>query len=116
MSQLDRDIRAADEMGISYGYYIALSYDPYQAMAAPERKKKRGPARKFSDEQAFALWKRGKNDTAIAVELDVSQQTITNWRRTLELPHLSQSRANPTKYRLAYLPDGTCVAVHIDEI
>ena len=116
MSQLDRDIRAADAMGISYGYYIALSFDPYKTMAAPERKKKKGPARKFTDAQAFALWQSGMNDTAIAAELGVSQQTISHWRSQLELPMLSKNRINPTKYRLAELPDGTCVAVHIDEI
>lgn len=113
---LDDDIRAADAMGISYGYYIALSYDPNNTMAAPHPKKKRGPARKFTDAQAFALWQSGMNDTAIAKELGVSQQTISKWRTQLELPMLSKNRVNPTKYRLAELPDGTSIAVHIAEI
>lgn len=116
MSQLDLDIRAADAMGISYGKYKALTYDPSQTMALHKPKKRRGPARKFSDAQAFALWQSGMNDTAIGKELGVSQQTISNWRAQLELPLLSNNMVNPQKYRLEELSDGTCVAVYIDKI
>lgn len=116
MSRLDDDIRAANALGISYGKYKALTYDPNQTMAPPKRRKRRGPARRFTDPQAFALWQAGMNDTDIAKALGVSQQTITNWRTTLELPLLSKNLADTTKYRLAQMPDGTYIAVHIDEI
>ena len=113
MSQLDEDIRAADALGISYGYYIARTYDPYKDMTAPPVKKRK--RRRFSDAEAFALWQDGKNDSEIGRSLGVTQQTISNWRNQLELPLLSKNMVNPQKYRLAELPDGTCIAVHIDE-
>lgn len=115
MSKLDDDIRAADALGISYGYYIARTYDPSQPMAIPHPQKRKYP-RRFTDEQAFSLWQAGMNDTAIGKELGVSQQIITRWRNQLELPLLSKNQANTTKYRLAKLPDGTCIAVQTDEI
>lgn len=117
MSQLDEDIRAADALGISYGYYIASKYDPYAIKTiAPPQKPKRGHKPHFTDEQAFPLWQSGMNDTAIAKELGVSQQAISNWRYHLELPLLSKNPINPQKYRLAKLPDGTSIIIQNDEI
>lgn len=117
MSRLDEDIRAANALGISYGYYIASKYDPYVIKTmAPPQKPKRGHKPHFTDEQAFTLWQSGMTDTAIGKALGVTQQAITEWRTRMELPLLSKNRINPQKYRLAKLPDGISVVIQIDEI
>ena len=114
MSKLDQDIRAADALGISYGYYIARTYDPMALMTAPTKKKRKFPERRFTDEQAFALWQAGKSDTEIGAIVGVSRQTIQKWRDVLELPSTANVRQY-AKYRLCKLRDGTYIAVHSDE-
>ena len=116
MSKLDDDIRAADALGISYGYYIARTYDPTATMATPTKKKRKFPARRFTDEQAFALWQAGKSDTEIAAIVGVSRQTIQKWRDILELPLTSPKTVNTQKYRLCKLKDGNYIVVHSDEL
>ena len=116
---LDDKIRAANKLGLSYGYYVALVYEPGQKGVAPPAsitKKQRGPKRRFTDEQAFDLWQHGLNDTAIGKELGVTQQSIYHWRSQLGLPLLSKNRINPHKYRLSKLPDGSSIIIEIDEI
>lgn len=118
MSQkLDQDIRAADALGISYGYYIARTYDPTALMAPPTKKKQRKfPERRFTDEQAFALWQAGKSDTEIGAIVGVSRQTISKWRDVLELPNTAKNSVNTQKYRLCKMRDGMYIVVHSDEI
>ena len=112
MSQLDHDIRAADELGISYGYYIAQSYDPYAAMAAPApTSHKRRRARRYTDEHLFALWQEGKTDEQIGQAVGVSRQFIQRWRDQLELPSTSKFRVNTKKYRLTTLRDGSYIVI-----
>jgi hypothetical protein len=112
MSRLDEDIRAADAMGISYGYYIAMSYDPYVAMAAPNyanNKKRR--TRRYTDELLFRLWQEGKTDEQIGADVGVSRQFIQRWRDQLELPSTSKFRVNTQKYRLTTMRDGTYIVI-----
>lgn len=111
MSHLDEDIRAADALGISYGYYIAMSYDPSAAMAttAPLAKKRR--TRRYTDEQLFRLWQEGYTDEQIGQAVGVSRQFIQRWRDQLELPSTSKFRVNTKKYRLTTLRDGTYIVV-----
>lgn len=111
MSQLDLDIRAADELGISYGYYIARSYDPYAAMAEPNPKVKRRRTRRYTDEQLFRLWQEGNTDEQIGQAVGVSRQFIQRWRDQLELPSTSKFRVNTQKYRLTTLRDGTYIVI-----
>ena len=112
MSQLDHDIRAADAMGISYGKYIAKSYDPYAAMAAKNPQvKKRRRSRRYTDEQLFRLWQEGKTDEQIGQAVGVSRQFIQRWRDQLELPSTSKFRVNTQKYRLTTLRDGTYIVI-----
>ena len=112
MSRLDDNIRAADAMGISYGYYIALSYDPYAAMAAPApAPKKRRRKRRYTDEQLFRLWQEGYTDEQIGQAVGVSRQFIQRWRDQLELPSTSKFRINTKKYRLTTMRDGTYIVV-----
>lgn len=112
MSRLDDDIRAADAMGISYGYYIALSYDPYAAMATPDTAShKRRHQRRYTDEQLFQLWQEGYTDEQIGQVVGVSRQFIQRWRDQLELPSTSKFRVNTQKYRLTTLRDGTYIVV-----
>ena len=101
MSKLDEDIRAADAIGISYGYYIARSYDPYAAMATPgSTNHKRRRTRRCTDEQLFQLWQEGYTDEQIGAVVGVSRQFIQRWRDQLELPSTSKFRVNTQKYRL----------------
>lgn len=111
MSKLDDDIRAADALGISYGYYIARSYDPYAAMADPETQVKRRRTRRYTDEQLFRLWQEGYTDEQIGQAVGVSRQFIQRWRDQLELPSTSKFRVNTQKYRLATLQDGTYIVI-----
>ena len=112
MSQLDRDIRAADAIGLSYGYYIALFYDPAQkAMAAPTIKQKRYGPNRYTDEQLFLLWQEGKTDEQIGQAVGVSRQFIQRWRDQLELPSTSKISVNTKKYRLTTLRDGTYIVI-----
>lgn len=116
MSKLDQDIRAADALGISYGYYIARTYDPMALMTAPAKKKRKFPERRFTDEQAFALWQAYRSDTEIAAIVGVSRQTIQKWRDVLELPNTGKKIVETQKYRLCKLRDGMYIVVHSDEI
>ena len=115
MSKLDEDIRAADALGISYGKYMAMHYDPYatEATAAPTVRKHR--RRTYSDEELFRLWQDGYTDEQIAQTVGVSRQLIQRWRDQLELPSTSKFRINTQKYRLTTLRDGTYI-VEISEL
>lgn len=111
MSQLDLDIKAADEIGISYGYYIASKYDPTAPMAAPQKKKSKRRPRKFTDAQAFHLWQQRLTDSEIADAVGVSRAYIQRWRDQLELPSTSKNRIDTKKYRLAAMQDGTTIVL-----
>ena len=111
MSKLDDDIRAADELGISYGYYIARFYDPYAAMAYPAPQVKRRRTRRYTDEQLFLLWQEGYTDEQIGQAVGVSRQFIQRWRDQLELPSTSKFRVNTQKYRLTTMRDGTYIVI-----
>lgn len=112
MSQLDLDIRDADAMGLSYGYYIALTYEPAQkAMAAPTIKPKRYGPNRYTDEQLFRLWQEGYTDEQIGAAAGVSRQYIQRWRDQLELPSTSKIRVNTQKYRLTTMRDGTYIVI-----
>lgn len=112
MSKLDEDIRAADALGISYGYYIAMSYDPYAAMATkdPTNHKRRRTCR-YTDEQIFRLWQEGNTDEQIGLAVGVSRQLIQRWRDQLELPSTSKYQIDTKKYRLTTMRDGTPVVI-----
>ena len=115
MSQLDLDIRAADALGISYGKYKAMTYDPDATMAPPEKKKRNRPPRKFTDAQAFSLWQARMTDAEIGSVLGVSRAYIQRWRDQLELPSTSKNRIDTKKYRLAALRDGTTIVLQKDD-
>ena len=113
MDQLDRDARAAKELGFpSYGYYIASKYDPYAAaMATPEPTKKRRRKRRYTDEQLFRLWQEGYTDEQIGHAVGVSRQFIQRWRDQLELPSTSKFLVDTKKYRLTTMRDGTYIVL-----
>lgn len=117
MSQLDRDIRAAGAMGLSYGYYIALTYEPVQkAVDAPTIRPKRYGPNRYTAEQLFRLWQEGYTDDQIGAAAGVSRQYIQRWRDQLELPSTSKFRVNTKKYRLTTLEDGTYVVINSDKL
>lgn len=111
MSRLDEDIRAADAMGISYGKYIALSYDPDAAMAGPSIFTKRYGPNRYTEEQIFRLWQERKTDEEIGQAVGVSRQFIQRWRDQLELPSTAKFCVNTQKYRLTAMRDGTPVVI-----
>ena len=111
MSQLDLDIRAADAMGISYGKYIALNYDPDAPMANPCTATKKRRKRRYTDDQLFRLWQEGYTDEQIGQAVGVSRQYIQRWRDQLELPSTSKFCVNTQKYRLTTLRDGTYIVI-----
>ena len=117
MSNLDADVRAANELGLSYGYYKALSYDPVtnSTMAAPTINPKRYGPMRYTDEQLFRLWQEGYTDEQIGAAAGVSRQYIQRWRDQLELPSTSKFPVDTKKYRLTTLRDGTYVVVNSDE-
>lgn len=111
MSRLDDDIRAADAMGISYGNYIALFYDPDAAMAGPIISSRRYGPNRYTEEQIFRLWQEGYTDEQIGRAVGVSRQFIQRWRDQLELPSTTKFRVNTKKYRLTTMRDGTPVVI-----
>ena len=111
MSRLDDDIRAADAMGISYGNYIALSYDPDAAMAGPAIFTRRYGPYRYTEEQIFRLWQDRYTDEQIGQIVGVSRQFIQRWRDQLELPSTSKYRVNTKKYRLTAMRDGTPIVI-----
>ena len=112
MNQLDMDARKAREMGLTYGQYKALTYDPSATMAPPQIPKRRKRDRKFTDAQAFILWQASMTDAEIGKALGVSRAYIQRWRDQLELPSTSKTNINTKKYRLAALQDGTSIVIH----
>ena len=111
MSQLDLDIRAANALGISYGKYKAMTYDPAAPMAAPQKKRANHKPRKFTDSQAFTLWQSYLTDAEIGSTLGVSRAYIQRWRDHLELPSTSKICIDTKKYRLATMRDGTSIVI-----
>lgn len=112
MSRLDEDIRAADAIGLSYGYYIALVDPPTKkAMAPSSVKHKRYGPYKYTEEQLFRLWQAGCTDEQIGAAVGVSRQYIQRWRDQLELPSTSKFRVNTQKYRLTTMQDGTYIVI-----
>ena len=112
---LDQDVKTAKELGFeSYGKYIASKYDPTAPMAAPQKKKQNRRPRKFTDQEAFALWQSRMTDADIGSTLGVSRAYIQRWRDQLELPSTSKANIDTKKYRLAQLQDGTAVVLKDD--
>ena len=112
MNQLDMDARKAREMGVTYGQYKAMTYDPTATMAPPQPPKRRKRERKFTDAQAFTLWQANMTDAEIGKTLGVSRAYIQRWRDQLELPSTSKTNINTKKYRLAALQGGTTIVIH----
>ena len=112
MSQLDEDIRAADELGFpSYGKYIAWKESNRKPMAPPKKKTTNRRPRRFTDQDAFILWQSYMSDAQIGKTLGVSRAYIQRWRDQLELPSTSKTRIDTKKYRLAKLQDGTTIVL-----
>ena len=117
MSKITDDALKAKEMGLSYGMYKALLYDP--SKKTPERpagSRRRRQEQKYCNRAAFALWQEGKNDMEIANALGVSRALIQRWRDTLELPSTTRHHVDTKKYRLLQSEDGTYYAIRVDDL
>ena len=113
MDQIEKDVIAAKELNLSYGYYKALSYNPAPG-PTPTISRKRNHwqrSRKFTDMEAFALWQQYMTDSEIAEAVGVSRAYIQRWRDQLELPSTSRECIDTKKYRLTTMRDGTSVVL-----
>ena len=109
---LEEENKVARSMGLSYGKYKALIYEREGEMAPqPSSTKAERSRRRYTDEEAFALWKAGKNDCEIGAILGVSRQVIQRWRDTMELPSTAKSEIDTEKYHLVKTPRGMFVIV-----
>lgn len=114
MDQIEKDVIAATELGLSYGKYKALMYEPGRASPTIKKKRTTHHTRKFTDKQAFSLWQAYMTDAEIGSTLGVSRAYIQRWRDHLELPSTSKTRIDTKKYRLAKLQDGTTIVLNED--
>lgn len=111
MATLAEENRLARSMGLTYGQYKALLYQEERKLAvvpASPAKVKRS-RRRYTDEEAFALWQAGKNDCEIGLALGVSRQIIQRWRDTMELPSTAKEEIDTEKYHLVKTPKGMFV-------
>lgn len=110
MGILAEEAAKARAMGLSYGEYKALTYNPNQTI--PSQKKPPSTSHKnrkrYTDEDAFKLWQQGKTDAEIAHELGVSRTIIQRWRNVLELPsnRKHKNSVEAKKYRLVEIRGG----------
>lgn len=113
MSTLAEDVAAARAMGLSYGKYKTMTYQPIPPKEPAKRKQR---PRRFTDEEAFQLWQEGHTDLEIAQKVGVSRALIQRWRDILELPLTNKGHIDTKKYRLAYLQDGTAVVLTDEDL
>lgn len=106
---LAEENRIAKSMGLTYGKYKALSYEAERKASEAPRKPARKSRRRYTDEQAFAMWQAGKNDCEIGAALGVSRQIIQRWRDTMELPSTAKEEIDTEHYHLVKTPAGTFV-------
>lgn len=85
---------------MSYGKYKALAHDTAQGAAQATEQKEKPTKRRYTHEEAFALWQAGKSDLEIGRALGVSRQIIQRWRDTLELPSTQKTPIDTKRYRL----------------
>lgn len=89
MTLLEKEVREAKELGLSYGQYKARKYQESGRSFSPAPRPdppKRYRVKKYDDEEVFRLWQQGRTDNEIAAVFGVSRTIIQRWRDTLELP------------------------------
>lgn len=106
---LAEENRVARSMGLSYGKYKALMYVNKRQAPPTARKPVRKSRRKYTDEEAFALWQEGKNDCEIGAILGVSRQMIQKWRDVMELPSTNKTEIDTGSYHLVRTHAGVFV-------
>ena len=111
MINLEKDVQAAERLGISYGKYTAMTQQKKPECPQNGRQKRQKRQKQYNDRLAFELWQEGKTDAEIASVFGVSRTIIQRWRDTMELPSTSKRRINTKKYRLEENPDGTYVVI-----
>lgn len=112
MVTLAEENAVARSMGLTYGKYKALVHEKERKGASPlpVLPQKTGKSkRRYTDEEAFALWQAGKNDCEIGLALGVSRQIIQRWRDTMELPSTTKNDIDTGKYHLVQTPKGMFV-------
>ena len=98
MDQIDKDVIAAEKLHLSYGYYKALSYNPAGTTPTIHKQKTtKKPThqpnpRKYTDQEAFALWQAYYSDSEIAKVFGASRASVQRWRTQLELPATAKNK------------------------
>jgi len=114
MASLAEINKIARSMGLTYGKYEAMLYEQNRGKEPqPPPVQTRRSRRRYTDEQAFALWQEGKNDCEIGIVLGVSRQIIQRWRDTMELPSTAKDEIDTSKYHLEKTGAGVFV-IHED--
>lgn len=113
MTELERDAIEAKKMGLSYGKYKALTYNP--GAIEPAWESPINTRRRFDDRDAFRLWQEGCSDAKIAACLGVSRAIIQRWRDVMELPSTKKGPIDTSKYYLFQTKDGTYVCLSDDK-
>lgn len=107
---LDEVNREAKARGLSYGEYVSLfRRDEIDRPLPPDRKPVRRRKRRYTDEQAFALWQAGLSDAEIGGALGVSRQIIQRWRDTMELPSTIMHQVELSRYHLIQTTAGAFI-------
>lgn len=111
MLTLEEANRQARAMGLSYGQWESKIYEKeHDLMAASTPRKQTKPSRRrYTDEEAFALWQAGKNDCEMGAILGVSRQVIQKWRDTMELPSTVKEPVDTENYHLVKTSRGMFV-------
>lgn len=111
---LEADVRAAKELGMTYGKYKAMTYNSPGIITPKKTRKRPQRTKKYTDEAVFLLWQSGKTDAEIGAAVGVSRAIIQRWRDVLELPSTTTHYVETQKYHLEKNPDGTYVAIKED--
>lgn len=111
MLTLEEANRRARAMGLSYGQWESQIYEKEhdQTATSTPRKQAKPSRRRYTDEEAFALWKAGKNDCEMGHILGVSRQVIQKWRDTMELPSTVKADVDTENYHLVKTTRGMFV-------
>lgn len=111
MLSLEEANRRARAMGLSYGQWESKVYEKEHDLTATStpRKPTKPSRRRYTDEEAFALWKAGKNDCEMGHILGVSRQVIQKWRDTMELPSTVKADVDTENYHLVRTSKGMFV-------
>ncbi len=112
---LNEDVRNAESMGLSYGYYKLYQRMNGKTTPILPRGKINRALKTQSDITIFKMWQSGHTDTEIANTIGVSRQRITSWRNKRSLPcqkEIESKKIDTTDYHIMKDRDGKMFIYH----